>query len=179
MSRLPLLLGLCLFCSSAIAGTVVTGSMTIFNPTSLIDFGARPVGSPTPLTIGLGAPSSNTAPVQVTSVVLASPSFTQTNSCSGAVAPGGSCPLNATFTPIAPGSASATLAVTCITVLAPLVATFTFACDGLPHNLTLTGQGLLQAVVPTLDPTSVGILAMMLLVWGILFLRARQPQQRG
>jgi len=176
--RLPLLVVLLLSCSSALAGVpAAVGSLTIFSPTSVFDFGAHLVGTPTTLSLGLGAPGTNTVPVQVTSVTLSSPSFTQTNTCPSPLAPGGSCPLSGTFTPTAPGPASATLSITCVMVLVPIVANFTFACDGFPHNVTLNGLGLLAASVPALDPALVGVLAMLVLAWGTLFLRSRRSRR--
>jgi len=177
-SRLPLLIFLMLLGGTAFAGVPVAGSMTIFSPTSSFDFGTRPVGSTKTLNLGLDAPGSNTAPVLVTAITLTSPSFSQTSNCPSPVAAGGSCPLTGSFTPVAQGPASATLSITCVTNVVPIVANLTFLCNGVPFDVTLNGQGLLAAAVPALDPGFVGALAMALLVWGTLFLRRRQTQRR-
>ncbi|NDP42186.1 MAG: hypothetical protein GZ089_05615 [Aromatoleum sp.] len=179
-SRLPLLILMMLFGGTAFAGgTSSVGSMTIFSPTPSFDFGTRVVGSTTTLNLGLGAPGSNTAPVQVTAITLTNPSFSQTSNCPNPVAAGGSCPLTGRFTPVAPGPASATLSITCVTNIVPIIANLTFLCNGVPFDVTLNGQGLLAAAVPALDPAFVGALAMALLVWGTLFLRRRQTQRRS
>jgi hypothetical protein len=180
--RLLLLFTLLVAAPAALAGSTVAGSMSIIGTTTtILDFGAHLVGTPTTQTIGLLAPNTNSVPVQATAITLASPDFAQTNTCVGVnVSPSGSCPMSGTFTPTATGPASATLSVTCIT-LVPLVGTFTFPCDGAAHQFTLTGTGLpaaIAAAVPAANPTVVGALALMLLAWGALFLRGRRVRQR-
>jgi Abnormal spindle-like microcephaly-assoc'd, ASPM-SPD-2-Hydin len=179
-NRLLLLISLALSCGAAIAGPATTGSMLIFSPTASFDFGSHPVGSATTLNLGLNAPGTNTATVQVTAISLSSPSFTQTSNCPSAVSPGASCPLTGTFKPVAPGPVNATLSITCVTNLAPIIANLSFLCNGTPFSIALSGQGLLANIsVPALDPAMVGALAMALLVWGTLFLRRRQTQRRS
>ena len=55
--------------------------------------------------------STGTGPLQVTSVVATAP-FSQTNNCSGMLAPAASCTIQVTFTPTMVGSASGTITIT-------------------------------------------------------------------
>jgi YVTN family beta-propeller protein len=64
--------------------------------------------------------------------------FAQTNTCSNSIAPEKSCTVTVTFTPLATGARSASLR-------------FTDDAKGSPQTVTLTGTGVVQAV---LSPTS-------------------------
>jgi sugar lactone lactonase YvrE len=55
--------------------------------------------------------SSGSGPLQITNVTLTGP-FTQTNTCSGSIAPGASCAISVTFSPSAVGAASGVLSIT-------------------------------------------------------------------
>lgn len=179
---LLLLLPLLAIAPLATAGTPIATLYVTGTSTSVLDFGAHTVGTPTTQSMGLQAAPGNAVGATPTAITLTAGDFTQTNSCvSTTVAPGGSCPLNGTFTPSAVGPATATLSVTCVTVGAGLVAVFAIACDGNPHAVTLTGTGLaavIAAAVPATAPAMVAALATALLAWGILFLRRRQTSAR-
>src|SRR3989475_8678018 len=55
--------------------------------------------------------STGTGPLQVTSIATAAP-FSQTNNCSGSIAPAASCTIQVTFAPTAAGSASGSVTIT-------------------------------------------------------------------
>src|SRR2546426_5375472 len=55
--------------------------------------------------------STGTGPLQVTSIVTTAP-FSQTNNCSGSIAPAASCTIQVTFAPTAAGSASGSVTIT-------------------------------------------------------------------
>ena len=55
--------------------------------------------------------STGTGPLQVTSIVTTAP-FSQTNNCSGSIAPTASCTIQVTFAPTAAGSASGSVTIT-------------------------------------------------------------------
>ena len=55
--------------------------------------------------------STGTGPLQVTSIVTAAP-FSQTNNCTGSIAPAASCIIQVTFAPSAAGSASGSVTIT-------------------------------------------------------------------
>jgi sugar lactone lactonase YvrE len=55
--------------------------------------------------------STGTGPLQVTSIVATAP-FSQTNNCSGSIAPAASCTIQVTFAPTAAGSASGAVTIT-------------------------------------------------------------------
>jgi hypothetical protein len=83
---------------------------------------------------------SNTggAPLVISSIT-ASGDFAQTNTCGTSVAPGGSCTINVTFTPVARGTRSGTLTLNSNTF-------------GSEPTVSLSGTG--QAIVVTASPTS-------------------------
>ena len=55
--------------------------------------------------------STGTGPLQVTSIVATAP-FSQTNNCSGSIAPAAQCTIWVTFTPSAAGSVSGAVTIT-------------------------------------------------------------------
>ncbi len=86
-------------------GTTPTASVT---PTTL-SFSSRVVGTTSTKTITLQ--SSGTGPLQVTSIVATAP-FSQTNNCSGSMAPAATCTIQVTFAPTVVGSVSGTVTIT-------------------------------------------------------------------
>jgi hypothetical protein len=67
--------------------------------------------------------------------------FAQTNNCGSSVGAGANCTINATFTPTAAGSRSASL-------------TITDNASGSPQTVSLTGTGVAPATTISLSPTS-------------------------
>jgi hypothetical protein len=87
-------------------GTVPAASIT---PASL-SFSSQVIGTSSTAK-SVSVQSSGSGPLQIASVALTGP-FTQTNNCSGSIAPAASCTISVTFSPTAVGSASGTLTIT-------------------------------------------------------------------
>jgi hypothetical protein len=87
-------------------GTTPGASAT---PTTLF-FSSQAVGT-TSTAKNITLQSTGTGPLQVTSIVTAAP-FSQTNNCSGSIAPAASCTIQVTFAPTAAGSASGSVTIT-------------------------------------------------------------------
>src|SRR5467141_3693605 len=87
-------------------GTTPGASVT---PTTLF-FPSQAVGT-TSTAKNITLQSTGTGPLQVTSIVTAAP-FSQTNNCSGSIAPAASCTIQVTFAPTAAGSASGSVTIT-------------------------------------------------------------------
>src|SRR6266403_529737 len=87
-------------------GTTPGASAT---PTTLF-FSSQAVGT-TSTAKNITLQSTGTGPLQVTSIVTAAP-FSQTNNCSGSIAPAASCTIQVTFAPSAAGSASGSVTIT-------------------------------------------------------------------
>ena len=90
---------------------------------TLNGMGTTPAASATPATLSFSPQvvgttstksitlkSTGTGPLQVSNVV-ATPPFSQTNNCSGSIAPGASCTIQISFTPTVAGSASETVTI--------------------------------------------------------------------
>ncbi len=91
----------------ALAGTGTAPAASI-TPASL-SFSSQVLGT-TSNAKTVTVQNTGTGPLQVSSVVASGP-FAQTNTCTGAVAPGSSCTISVTFSPTAVGSASGTLTI--------------------------------------------------------------------
>jgi hypothetical protein len=87
-------------------GTTPGASAT---PTTLF-FSSQAVGT-TSTAKNITLQSTGTGPLQVTSIVTAAP-FSQTNNCSGSIAPAASCIIQVTFAPTAAGTASGSVTIT-------------------------------------------------------------------
>ncbi len=87
-------------------GTTPAASVT---PTS-VSFLPQVVGT-TSAARKITLQSTGTGPLQVSSVVTTGP-FSQTNNCSGSLAPGTSCTIQVSFTPTSVGSASGSVTIT-------------------------------------------------------------------
>jgi len=87
-------------------GTTPGASVT---PTTLF-FPSQAVGT-TSTAKNITLQSTGTGPLQVTSIVATAP-FSQTNNCSGSIAPAASCTIQVTFAPTAAGSASGSVTIT-------------------------------------------------------------------
>jgi hypothetical protein len=92
---------------------VLTGTGTVpaatLSPAS-ISFSSQPIGTSGKAS-NVTVQSSGTGPLQVANVGLTGP-FTQTNNCSGSIAPAASCTIAVTFSPTVAGSASGVLTIT-------------------------------------------------------------------
>jgi hypothetical protein len=86
-----------------------TTPMASITPTSL-SFSAQVVGT-TSSARTITVLSNGTGPLQVSSVVATAP-FSQTNNCSGAMAPAASCTIQVAFAPTAVGTASGSVTIT-------------------------------------------------------------------
>lgn len=123
----------------ALTGTGVDAAVPIAGvaPASL-DFGVVPVGTPSTLSVTV----SNTggADLTVSSATASAGDFTPTNNCTAAVPPTtGTCTIDVTFTPTAPGVQTADLTiVTNDTVTGPLTVTLTGEGQALPTLATPT-----------------------------------------
>ena len=85
------------------------GSSSLSASPSSVSFGNQTVGS-TSSAQTVTVSNSGTVAASVSSVGVSGP-FSQTNTCGGSIAAGGSCTVSVTFTPTASGAASGTLSV--------------------------------------------------------------------
>jgi sugar lactone lactonase YvrE len=90
-----------------LTGTGTTPAASV-SPATL-SFSAQVGNATKPRTVTLS--STGTGPLQVSNVAVTGP-FSQTNTCSGSIAPAASCTIQVMFTPTAVGSASGTLTIT-------------------------------------------------------------------
>lgn len=128
------------FQSIPLSGTGTTPAATV-TPSSL-SFSSQLLGT-SRTAKNVTVQSSGTGPLQVTNVAVTGP-FSQTNTCSGSIAPAGSCTISVVFSPVAAGSASGVLTIT---------------DNAGTQTVSLTGNG---SAPVTLSPTSLsfGTLAM-------------------
>lgn len=97
---------------------------------NLLNFGDQPLGSPTQLGATITNPTSVAIPVTAITITGTDKGdFTQTNTCGSSVAPGGSCQVLVTFTPMGQGPRSAIIAVHATAVIP------------IKEVITLTGSG--------------------------------------
>jgi hypothetical protein len=115
--------------SIALSGT---GSLTVTLLPPSLNFGSQALGTTSQ---SLPVMLSTAGTLIINSIVASGP-FAQTNNCGTALPAGGSCTINATFTPQALGPQSGTLTVT-------------DDATGSPQTVTLSGTGILTA---TLSP---------------------------
>ena len=92
----------------SLSGTGTAPAVTA-TPTSL-SFQSQVVGT-TSVARNVTLQSTGTGPLQVTNIAVNGP-FSQTNTCSGAIAPGSSCTVQVSFTPAALGSATGSVVIT-------------------------------------------------------------------
>ncbi len=124
----------------ASATSVIAGPPRVVLSAASLDFGEHPVGTTSPtqtviLTNG-GASLLTIAGLAVDG------DFAQTNTCPASLAPGASCALALTFTPLTPGAHTGVL-------------TLTTNAPGSPARIDLTGRGLLiVALSKTVTPTT-------------------------
>jgi sugar lactone lactonase YvrE len=111
--------------TGALAVTDDSGNLGSTQAVPLDGTGTTPGASVTPATLSFSSQavgttstaknitlqSTGTGPLQVTSIVTAAP-FSQTNNCSGSIAPAASCTIQVTFAPTAAGSASGIVTIT-------------------------------------------------------------------
>ncbi|HEX4485117.1 MAG TPA: choice-of-anchor D domain-containing protein, partial [Terriglobales bacterium] len=114
--------------------------MALLDPSAL-DFGNRPVGSPSlpsPVTLT----NSGAGILQISSIWIdGTTDFTQTNNCGSSLAPGSSCTVQVTYTPSATGISESSLLVVDSAV-------------GSPQSVALSGSGGMIPVA-TVNPASV------------------------
>ena len=88
--------------------------------------------------------NTGNAALAISSIALAGTNptdFAQTNNCGGSLAPGISCQISVTFTPASAASFAATIVVT-------------DNAAGSPHQVALSGTGIVQSPVLTLSPAT-------------------------
>ena len=90
-------------------------------PTASISFGSAVVGASTTQT--LNVTNCGNAPMNLSSIVLSSPTVVPSANC-GAVAAGSVCPVTLRFSPVANGSVSGTITITDNAVLPPPIVAF-------------------------------------------------------
>ena len=123
---------------------------------SSISFSPSNVGSTSvPQTITLTNAGNATLNV---SAIVANGDFSQTNTCNGGIVAGGSCAINATFTPTIFGSRTGILSINSNATLVPEVAQLSgtgqdFLFAGSPRSATVSA-GQAATVVLTLQPES-------------------------
>jgi phospholipase C len=91
-----------------------TAPVATVSPATLT-FASTPVGSTAAGTVTVSNASSATAPLTLTSTAISgtnATAFAETNTCSGPVAPGGTCAITVTFSPKATGTSTGTLTIT-------------------------------------------------------------------
>lgn len=113
-----------------------TAPIVTFSPPSLT-FGLQPVGTTSP---SQAVTVTASGALSIASIITTpTANFGQTNNCGSGIPAGGSCQINVTFTPTAPGLQKGTL-------------TITDSGAGSPQSVPLSGTGTQPAV--TLSPTS-------------------------
>ena len=121
-----------------LAGSGVPSAAVAFSPTSL-NFPNQIVNTTSaPLLVTLT--NTGAAAMSITSIASATSEFSELNTCGSGLAPGASCTISVTFTPAISGPRAGTITVT-------------DNAPGSPHQVPLTGSGLLAPVV-TLAPRS-------------------------
>jgi len=123
-------------------GGVTPGAPVVsLSPTSLT-FSSQKVGTSSPAQ-NVTLTNTGTSILSITSIGLTgtnSGDFAQTNTCASSVISGGNCSINATFTPTAAGSRSASISIT-------------DNASGSPQTVNLSGTGVAGPTV-SLSPTS-------------------------
>ena len=112
----------------SLSGTGTTSAVSL--SASTLTFASQTVGTTSTAQAVILTNTGNTA-LSITSLALAGTNpgdFGQTNNCGSSVAAGGSCTINVTFTPTAPGTRTAAV-------------TITDNATGSPQTVNLTGTG--------------------------------------
>jgi hypothetical protein len=124
------------------SGTAAPAPIAVLTPASF-RFGSVGVGS-TSLAQTATLKNTGNAALTIGSIAIAGANptdFAQTNNCGGSLAPGAACQLSVTFTPGSVASFAATLKII-------------DNATGSPRQVALSGNGIVQAPVFTLSPTS-------------------------
>ncbi|HMC72555.1 MAG TPA: choice-of-anchor D domain-containing protein, partial [Mycobacteriales bacterium] len=124
-----------------LGGTGVTLAPAVTVTPSSLAFAARSISTTSPpQTVTLA--NTGTAPLSIASII-ATGDFAFTSVCGSAVASGGSCTIDVTFTPLVTGPRTGNLAIT-------------DNASGSPHNVPLAGSGLSgSAAVASISPSAV------------------------
>jgi len=124
------------------SGTAAPAPVAVLTPASL-SFGNVGIGGTGPEQIAT-LKNTGTAALSITGIAItgANPAaFLQTNTCGASLAAGASCAISVTFTPATVASFSATLSVT-------------DNATGSPHQVALTGAGIVEPTIFSIAPTS-------------------------
>ena len=122
--------------SISLTGSATGAPGVMFTPSSLT-FAARPV-STTSLAQTITLTNNGTATLGI-SLIAITGDFAFTSGCGATLAPGATCSIDVTFTPLVAGARSGTLSVT-------------DNASGTPHTVALSGSGL-SATAAVLEPT--------------------------
>jgi len=125
------------------SGTAAPAPVAVLTPASL-SFGSVGIGGTSAAHAATLKNTGNEA-LSINSIAIAGANladFAQTNTCGASLAAGASCSINVTFTPASVASFSATVTVT-------------DNATGSPHQVALTGTGIVEPPVFTIAPTSV------------------------
>jgi len=122
------------------SGTAAPAPVAVLTPAS-ISFGSVGVGGTGPAQIAT-LKNTGTAALSITGIAITGTNpadFAQTNTCGASLAAGASCAISVTFTPASVASFSATVTVA-------------DNATGSPHQVTLTGVGIVEPPVFTIAP---------------------------
>ena len=127
-----------------LSGLVVAAPVATLSASNLA-YGVQSVGtasSPQPVTLT----NAGSATLNIASIALSSPNFTEINACPNSLTSGNSCTINITFLPSAGGTQTATLSITDNTASSPQTVTIAgtgadFSISATPSSATVASGG--------------------------------------